>query len=306
MRATTVLAFALLFAGCKKTPVVEDEDKSQTDPTVKPVYPLEHVEPHPLASKLCRALHGVPVERKAACCKEAPGVLLTQECTRNLSGALNAKAVLLSEKDVDGCARAIDSAYQGCDWVGPWNAPAPAACMGIMHGTLDARSQCRSSLECKEGLRCLGVGPTDVGVCGPPPPSGKLCNSAVDTLAVYVRQDQYEEAHPACAGGYCDRNRCEPIQPAGGACKSNPQCGPSARCKDGVCTAGRSAKDGEACLGGECEGGMRCVGGICAAPKAIGSTCTQDGECKAACVEGKCAPSCAPFGSNLKLAPKPK
>jgi hypothetical protein len=279
-------------ADASAAPLAKDE--ALRDPSVKPVYPQD-TPPAPIAEKLCAALHEIPVNRRAACCEEKPGIVLTSECVRNLSGALANKAVSLDEGEVEACRAAIEHAFEGCDWVGPYNRPPPKACLGIVHGALELKSPCRSSLECKPGLRCLGSGPTDVGQCGPPFPIGRLCNSAVDTLAVYTRQDDYEEAHPACAAGWCDRTRCEELRAEGGACRANPECGPEARCKDGICTKGRVAAAGESCLGGDCGEGLRCVNGKCAKPKPLGAACESDAECNAACVEKKCAKSCTPF-----------
>jgi hypothetical protein len=268
-------------------------DDAVRDPNVRPVYPLE-VKPSTVAQKLCDALHAIPVTRRAECCKASPGVVLTSECVRNLSAALAQRAVVIDAKDIDACRADMEKAYEGCDWIGPYNRPPPKACLDILHGQLGVSSACRSSLECADGLRCLGVGPTDVGRCGPPSVEGRLCNSAVDPLAVYTRQDDYELHHPACDHGWCDRNRCEAIGREGAECKSNPECGPEARCKDGKCAKGAVAKKGEPCLGGDCTGELRCVQGKCAEPKPLGATCTADPECNAACISGKCQTSCNP------------
>ena len=66
------------------------------DEEVKPVYPLDVGKPDPLVSKLCKALHDLPEERRAACCKQPLGLVLTSECERNLGGAFAAKAVTLT------------------------------------------------------------------------------------------------------------------------------------------------------------------------------------------------------------------
>ena len=39
---------------------------------------------------------------------------------------------------------------------------------GVFSGRLDQGATCRSSLECREGLHCVGVSPLDPGTCQPP------------------------------------------------------------------------------------------------------------------------------------------
>lgn len=293
----------MLAAGCKnereKKPVTfEPVDTTKSGPgetlydtNVKPVYPSD-AKADPLAERLCAALHTVPVTRRAECCNSKPAVVLTSECVRNLSGALALKAVRLDEAKVAACEAAMQKDLEGCDWVGGLNREPPAACLGLVDGTLKQGEPCRSSLECGEGFRCLGSGPTDLGKCGPPLGPGRLCNTAVDTLATYTRQDDLELRHPACTG-FCDRNRCYDLIATGGECKVNVHCGKGSRCKDGRCVAEPYAAMGELCLGGDCPVGARCAGKKCIIPKPAGETCTSDFECKAACVGGKCAQSCS-------------
>lgn len=307
-RALLVLHITLAtLPGCKsKSPAGSAEgeralERDGREDGVKPVYPTSKATaPSAIASRLCDALHTVPVTRRAECCQRKPGIVLTGECVRNLTGALNSGAVTLDEAAVAECRTAMQKAHEGCEWVGPHGLPLPDACVGILHGTLEPGAQCRSSLECKDGLRCLGVGPTDPGVCGPPARAGAFCETAVDPLAVYVREDGYETRHPACAG-FCDRNRCADPVDVGAACRTNAECGRDRRCTDRVCVEGARAKAGEACLGGDCERGLRCVDRRCARPKPAGEACAKDAECLAACVragasaEGACGRSCDAF-----------
>lgn len=260
------------------------------DPNVKPVYPAD-TKPNPLAERLCKVLQTLPVERRRECCKTNTGVILTSECVRNLSGALALDAVRVEESEIASCEAAMTKEYAGCEWVGGLGQATPSECLGIVHGKLSKGAQCRSSLECPEPLRCLGSGPTDLGRCGEPLSQGKLCNTAVDPLAAYTRQDDLEDRHPACQG-FCDRNRCYDAVPIGGECKVNVHCGRGHRCKDNKCIEDRFAKEGDACLGGECEPGLRCSQKKCAVPKAAGESCANDFDCRASCVSGKCATSC--------------
>lgn len=277
------------------------------DNPVSPVYPAEVGEVPALVERLCEVLHGLPKRRRAECCQRQPGVIVTGECVRNLAGALADGAVMLSEQDVSVCETAMTSAHQGCEWVGPHPPEVPEACLGILRGARKKDDSCRSSLECQHGLRCIGAGPTDQGRCLRPPANGALCNTAVDTLAVYVRQDDFERRHPACADGFCDRNRCVEKIRSGGACKANEQC-LVGRCAEGRCVDEPTADEGEPCLGGDCIEGTRCVEGACVELKPIGAECTKQAECRAACVEGKCNLGCdeAPMLKRLSPPPAPR
>ena len=276
--------------------------RPEGDEPVRPVYPAEVGEVPPIVERLCDVLHGLPKRRKSECCQRQPGVILTSECVRNLSGALADGAVVLSDANVDACENAMKSAHEGCDWVGPHPPGVPEACLGLLRGARKANDVCRSSLECQHGLRCLGSGPTERGRCGKPASNGLLCNTAVDTLAVYVRQDDFERRHPACADGFCDRNRCAEKIRVGGACKANNQC-LLGRCAEGRCIDEPTADVGEPCLGGDCIEGTRCVEGKCAESKPLGSDCTSSAECKAACVENKCNLGCDDAPLLKKLIP---
>ncbi|MCK6544805.1 hypothetical protein L6R52_02985 [Myxococcota bacterium] len=317
MRATlTALTLTTLAAACTRTPTeptpatatvaepatrtpARSGDDKEYDTSVRPVYAAT-ASVDPLVTRVCEALHGLPRKRRAACCSEQPGVVLTSECERNLGAAFASKALTLDPRAVAACETAMADAHAGCDWVGPWSPELPTACRGLVEGTLELGAKCRSSLECRDGLRCLGAGPTDPGVCGPPLAAGRMCSTAVDTLAVYARQDDFEKTHPSCRG-YCERNRCLDSLPIGGKCSNNSECGTGNRCAEGKCVEGSFAPEGAACLGGDCAPGLRCTAGRCVAPKPLGAECSSDTECLAGCVipdgatRGTCAMRCAGF-----------
>jgi hypothetical protein len=250
---------------------------TDNDDAVRSVYPIDASAPDPLAARLCTALQSLAQTRRAECCSSTPGVLVTSECVRTLSAALHFRAVVLMPADVERCVGAMDRALAGCDWVGP-NAPQPPAeCQGIVHGALADGSHCRSSLECIEGLRCHGVGPTNSGRCGPPREQGGVCGATVDSLAVYVRQNEYDLQHPECHG-WCNRRRCAPTIATGGHCVLALHCGPGHSCVAGTCA----------------EGGPQ------APPrKRAGETCASDAECSGACLKaassarGTCGKKCS-------------
>ncbi|XXY53826.1 hypothetical protein WME91_22075 [Sorangium sp. So ce269] len=270
---------------------------------VAPVYPRADGAPEPLAARLCEALHALPARRKAACCGGGVGFHAAAECARALSFAVRARAVTLSSDEVTRCVEAMDRSLEGCDWVSPLAAPVPPACEGIVRGALGEGARCRSSLECVDGLRCEGAGPTHAGSCRPPRAAGP-CGLSVDVLAVVTRQPRYVDAHPECRG-HCAGRACADDVPLGGRCEAHAACGRGRRCVDARCSEAPLPPFGAACLGGLCAPGARCVDGRCAAPKAEGEACARDAECRAACVRpdgraavaggagGVCAKRCA-------------
>ncbi|MDI3286577.1 hypothetical protein [Polyangium sp. 15x6] len=272
-------------------------NKSSGDDEVRPVYPKTNDPPDPLAEKLCEALHGVPTKRKATCCGHAPGFSLAAECTRTLSYALREKAVSVDAAAADACIAAMEKAHDGCDWVGPTGAPLPAACDGLVRGTVAADKPCRSSLECSDGLRCLGVGPTDMGTCRKPLPTGYPCGVSVDTLAALTRQDTFEARHPECSG-YCGQRRCRDLVVEGGACKLDVECGAGKICDEGKCRAGALPREGQRCKR-VCAPGFSCEVGTCIGPKEPGAPCDYDIECRGGCLHrgaskaGTCGMKCS-------------
>jgi hypothetical protein len=273
---------------------------------VRPVYPVTGVTTNPLATRLCIALHEVPEKKRSTCCKEPPAPVVKGECERMLSAALNAKAVTIEPSAVDACVAAMDATYSGCDWVGPFPPDVPAACLGIVKGTLKAKDRCRSSLECGAGLRCHGVGPTTIGRCGAPREDGAGCSGGnVDTLVTFARQNDLDDTHPECKG-YCDRIRCASWVAEGGACRNHRECGPEHSCvsegqhsKDSArCMKRARAKLGEACSGDICESGLRCISGKCRPRLTAGTACERDFDCLGGCIKpdggtkGLCGQKC--------------
>ena len=253
--------------------------------SIEPVYPKLAGPPDPRAEKLCAALHDVPAKRRDDCCHTSPGFSLASECIRTLSHALRDKSVDLDTSAVDTCVSAISTAHEGCEWVGPTNVAVPAACEGIIKGAIAEGKSCRSSLECVEGLRCLGVGPTDVGVCRKPLPAGYPCTLAVDTLAALTRQDRLDAHHPECTG-YCSQRRCQDTVALNGACKTSEACGVGRVCLGGSCVEGVLPSEGKPCAQGVCANGLRCEAGTCQPRKISGAGCSNDTECQGGCIRG--------------------
>lgn len=261
---------------------------------MQPVYAGAPAKLDPQARALCRALHGLPEERRASCCGGAPGATLAEECTRVLSLALASGNVQLDGARTSTCLAAQDTALQGCGWLGPTSPALPEACQGLTTGKLERGARCRSALECRIGLRCRGLGPTEPGACDTAGATATACDLGADPLAVYLRQDG--RGHPECSGA-CVRRTCVAAAALGEGCTFAAQCGPEAHCAGGRCAAGRNAREGEACVVGACEPGAVCHDGTCLRRKPEGATCRVDEECVAACLrpdggEGVCGMRC--------------
>ena len=237
-----------------------------------------------LAQRLCETLHTLPQKRKDQCCGTSTSGGLATECVRLLSASLRDKAVTLDAADVDRCAADSSRQLEGCNWVTPLMPRTPEACRGILHARLEAGARCRSSLECRDGLFCLGSSPARPGVCAQPSAPGAVCGGGgADTLATYARQTDYETRHPECAG-FCLRGRCAAFVASAGACRSNTQCAPGSHCASGRCVEGSPPKLGEACPDTTCAGDAVCVEGKCSPLKKGGEPCTKPFECEASCV----------------------
>lgn len=280
-------------------------ETSDGDDQIRPVYPVTKDPPDPLAMRFCEAIHELPANRKAECCKGGHSTRLTSECSRVLSFALREKSISLDPADVDKCAEAMAKATEGCGWVTPLRAKLPAACDGIIKGVVAEGSRCRASLECAEGLRCFGSGTTAAGTCRRPLGRGGPCSHSVDTLASYTGQASSEVRHPECAG-YCARRWCADIVPLGGACSASVECGPLRHCIDKKCVEGPLPEAGKPCRGGLCAEGTRCVEGQCAPLGKEGDACERDADCASGCekpagqAKGRCAIKCWPSLDALK------
>ncbi len=264
------------------------------------MYPDLEGAPEPAALRLCAALHEAPEARRAECCREPKGVVMASECTRMLTAALRSKAVTVLEADIDACTAALARTYAGCDWVGPFPPDLPAACHGLVKGTLPLGQRCRSALECAGKARCKGVGPTTLGTCAAAGEPGESCGGTVDPLGTFVRATDLEKEHPACSG-YCARFKCGVRAEKDAACTQSRDCEAGLQCIGKKCVAKDPGKEGEACPGSVCEAGLLCIQGKCVARRAEGQRCTTDFECLGGCVKaadagaataGKCTMKC--------------
>jgi hypothetical protein len=242
----------------------------------------------PLAKRLCTALHEVPRQQEAACCKQKTPPTLTELCSMVVSSALRLGALQVDEAQLQACEQA-QALPLDCASAGGWNRrPAAAACSLVLKGSLAEGKRCRSSLECAGEQRCVGSGPTDLGACAPARKKSGSCGTAVDALATYLPGD-LDLTRPQCEG-YCDHHRCKPAVPAGQACETALQCGPGSRCEKKVCVAGL-VPAGQPC-DGPCAAGLVCIDKVCSPPKKAGQACKTAFECQGGCIKGVCGMKC--------------
>lgn len=280
----------------KPVPDAEPKDSSVAD-GIRPVYPALVGEPEPLAQKLCEALHSRTRAKKDECCERTSSLDVTSECVRMLTFAIRSKAVVLDSAEVDRCLSAIDTRLSNCDFLAPGQPPTAPQCAGIVRGQLQEGARCRSALECKEGLNCRGVGPTQQGICSKPRGAKMACGTASDPLLNYTFQD--EKKHPECEG-VCGRNQCMTPVKEGESCVSSMLCPTGTQCVKGKCSHESYPGPGQPCESGLCAPHAKCVKGKCAIPKKNGEPCETLFECEAICKiapgakRGVCAPGCPP------------
>lgn len=290
----------MLVAGCRGGCL--DDDRP---PEVQaPLYKAQVTRAHPLAARLCRAIHTLPAERRAACCGLPVGLNAAGLCEAALTDALADGAITIDDAELARCESAMAAAHEGCGWIGPLGTAVAPECARLIGGTRASGEACRSTLECVAGLRCAGGGVNDAGKCAPPAPDRHLCNFSVDALVTYARQDGWPIEHPECLG-YCERNRCAAPVALGEPCQSNAMCGRGNRCSEGRCVGGARGQLGDACLGDDCAFGLRCYGRRCGQPKALGEACSSPFECLADCVDGRCAMGCGQLPPILRPRPAP-
>jgi hypothetical protein len=243
------------------------------------IYPRD-LPAHPLATRLCDALHAGPARRKAECCGGEPAPFLATECARVLGATLHAQSAELDEAAVQRCAAAMADVVQGCDWVTPQPPSAPESCQNLVKGKLGAGSVCRSSLECEGKLHCAGVSPTKTGVCTPPGALGDGCGTHADVLGTYVLDRALAKSHPFCAD-FCSlvTHKCSPEPAVGSTCLASVNCAPSQTCVSGRCSAATLGGPGEPCGAVPCAEGLRCVARVCAPLARTGEACSSDADC---------------------------
>ncbi|HEY3818541.1 MAG TPA: Dickkopf N-terminal cysteine-rich domain-containing protein [Polyangiaceae bacterium] len=178
-------------------------------------------------------------------------------------------------------------------------------CDRMLKGLQPEGQPCRFSIECQDGLACVGYKIGVDGTCKKPPALKEACTLQPYGTLVNVAASAIH--HPACApGAYCDGSTCQArIQP-GKSCSKSDACAPGLSCVMGKC--GLRPGVGTACAGpGDCAYGLWCErggdagAGKCAAKRAEGQDCTVREACRGRCdfppkpdghTPGKCAAVC--------------
>jgi hypothetical protein len=127
---------------------------------------------------------------------------------------------------------------------------AHAPCDHVVVGGQAQGDACRYSIECKDGLACVGYAPGVDGTCKKPPHAGEACSA--QQFATILNGPAAALHHPACTrGAWCEGATCRPRQSTGRACTTS---------------------DG-------CAEGLICARGKCAAPARVGGPCAKTADC---------------------------
>jgi hypothetical protein len=242
--------------------------------------------PHPLAERLCAAIHRVPGKRIAKCCESPPQGYFYESCVAVTSKALEAERISLDATKVDNCAAAASAALEGCDWVKPGLPLSPAECQGVIEGKLAEGAACASTLECSGNMHCAGAGPNRPGTCKGPQPNGASCGTHLDNLIAFAMERDLGERRPMCSE-FCSpvANQCGPMPAVGAKCFSSVSCAPGQTCIGNRCEAEPPGAVGAACPATPCARDLRCSNGKCQLRAEPGQPCKTSFDCRA----GGCA-----------------
>jgi hypothetical protein len=159
-------------------------------------------------------------------------------------------------------------------------------CDRVVMGTQADGAPCRYSVECADGLACVGYRPGVDGACKKPPRSGEACSG--QAYATILNAPAAVLHHPACErGAWCDAGACRPRTPAGKACTTSEACAEGLACTRGRC--GAPVRVGGACAKNEdCAFGLWCdaagaAAGKCAEKRTEGQPCNVPEACKGRC-----------------------
>jgi hypothetical protein len=180
-------------------------------------------------------------------------------------------------------------------------------CDRVVVGMQPEEQPCLFSVECKDGLACVGHRNGVEGTCKKPPHAKEACS--LQPYGSILNEAAAALHHPACAAGAtCDGAICQPRLPAGKACTKPEVCAAGLSCVMGKC--GPRARTGSACAAArDCAFGLWCDRGAdggagkCAPKRTEGQACTSRDACKGRCdmspkpgvrptASGRCAAVC--------------
>jgi hypothetical protein len=159
-------------------------------------------------------------------------------------------------------------------------------CDRVLVGAQDEGKPCLFSVECKEGLACVGYAIGSEGTCKKPPKVKEACT--LQPFGTIINEAAAAPHHPACAkGAYCDGKSCLPRVAAGKGCSASTSCADGLSCVQGKC--GPRAAEGAPCGSAtDCAFGLWCSpadagAGRCASKRADGQPCSSEDACKGRC-----------------------
>ena len=183
-------------------------------------------------------------------------------------------------------------------------------CRTIVAPKQDLDQACRSSLECKQDLTCIGAIDKKDGACKKiPTKAGEPCDGSLLRLHDLGH-------HRNCGPGLtCDapdaktpKPVCRAAVTSGGACHDSDECDEGLACHAGKCDGNGPADVGGACEddADDCKDGLYCKRdkgkklGACAAKLPAGAACSDVFECRGECkktppagkADGTCAAIC--------------
>lgn len=160
-------------------------------------------------------------------------------------------------------------------------------CDRVLVGGQTEGQPCLFSVECKEGLACVGYKIGEEGKCRTPPKLKEACTP--QPFGTIINEAAAAPHHPACAkGAFCDGSTCQPRAAAGKACDKSESCAEGLACVQGKCGQ-RGAAAAPCAASTDCAFGLWCsrtagsTAGVCATKRADGQACSSEDACKGRC-----------------------
>lgn len=164
-------------------------------------------------------------------------------------------------------------------------------CDRVLLGTQAQGDACRFSVECKDGLACVGYKIGADGACQKPPKAGEACTQ--QRFASVLNEEAATMHHPECVPtAWCDGKSCQPRIAAGQACVNPASCVAGLTCVMGKC--GKLGGAGAGCFSSnDCAFGSWCnrtpevlaggTKGKCEAKRPASAVCPAIDACKGRC-----------------------
>jgi hypothetical protein len=160
-------------------------------------------------------------------------------------------------------------------------------CDRILVGAQAEGQPCLFSVECKDGLACVGYKIGQDGKCQKPSKAKEACTG--QPYGTIINDTAAALHHPACAkGAFCDGTTCQPRVVAGKPCDKSDACAEGLACVQGKC--GTRGAEASACgAATDCAFGLWCDrsanagSGKCMAKRPEGRSCSSEDACKGRC-----------------------